>query len=107
MRPSTAPSASITSQRRVMSDGRGVNVRNWTTSFAATEGNPGREQAIYALAMNRTDAGVVVLKRLLGDPTARIREHTTAVIRDAYHQRGNARGRPLRPEDFPDLARRL
>jgi hypothetical protein len=74
--------------------------------IAAIDRNPAREQAIYALALHRTDAGVAALKRHLVDPNARIREMTANAIRTAYQFRGVSQGRPLRPDDFPDLARK-
>ena len=66
-----------------------------------------RDRAIYALAMNRTDESVAVLKQLLGDegsaspgeqsPTAR---KAAQAIRTAYCFRGDCDGRKLRPDDF-------
>ena len=57
-----------------------------------------RTRAIDALAMNRTDEGVKTLKLLLKDPEASWAAE--AAIRRAYASRGNAHGRPLRPDDF-------
>ncbi len=59
-----------------------------------------RMQAIYALAMNRTDDGVKTLKELLNDPDRQVYETTERAIRNAYTSRGNSRGRPLEPDDF-------
>ena len=56
--------------------------------------------SMYALAMNRTDEGVKTLKRLLNSPDPRIAMWTEKAIRRAYTSRGNARGRPLRADDF-------
>ncbi|HXF09179.1 MAG TPA: hypothetical protein VN625_00230, partial [Desulfuromonadaceae bacterium] len=67
----------------------------------ATETNsPARDQAIYALAANRTDEGVRALQVLLHDPDLRIGETTRNAIRAAYNSRGIWQGRPLKPEDF-------
>ncbi len=64
------------------------------------------ESAIFALALHRTDQGVAALKRLLESPDKRVRDRAAFAIRVAYTGRGNAGGRPLRPEDFPaDLQR--
>lgn len=69
----------------------------------ATETNsPARDQAIYALAANRTDEGVKTLKALLHDPDLRICQTTMNAIKSAYNYRGTWRGRPLNPEDFDE-----
>jgi hypothetical protein len=57
-------------------------------------------QAIYALALNRTDEGVKTLKTLLHDPDPNVSKLAEEAIRNAYISRGDARGRPLRPDDF-------
>jgi len=59
-----------------------------------------RGGAIYALALNRTDEGVKMLKMLLHDPDLKTSEMAEAAIRNAYTSRGDARGRPLRTDDF-------
>jgi beta-lactamase regulating signal transducer with metallopeptidase domain/HEAT repeat protein len=59
-----------------------------------------RGPAFEALARNRTDAGVKALKSLLNDPDPKISAMTEQAIRHAYTSRGNARGRPLRADDF-------
>lgn len=59
-----------------------------------------RIQAVYALALNRTDEGVKVLKALLVDPDSRISSTTENAIQAAYCYRGNSQGRPLKPDDF-------
>jgi len=69
-------------------------------AIATSPGNIARDTAIYALALNRTDEGVQTLKTLLNDPDPKISKMTEDAIRNAYTTRGNARGRPLRPEDF-------
>lgn len=45
-----------------------------------------RDRAIYAIAFNRTDAGVKALKRLLDDPDQQIRRTTEDTIREAYRR---------------------
>jgi hypothetical protein len=58
-----------------------------------------QDQAISALALNRTDAGVAALRKLrLGPRPA----WTEQCIRTAYVARGAAEGRPLRKDDFPE-----
>jgi len=75
-------------------------------AIATDPASRAREQAIFAVALHRTDEGVAALKRLLEDPDRRIRERARFAIRVAYTSRGNAGGRPLRPDDFPaDLQR--
>ena len=59
-----------------------------------------RGEAMAALALNRTDEGVKTLKTLLNDPDPNISKRAEQAIRQAYTSRGNARGRPLRPDDF-------
>jgi hypothetical protein len=59
-----------------------------------------RVNAIYALALNRTDDGVQALKTLLHGADQRISELTAEAIRSAYTTRSNEPGRPLRPDDF-------
>lgn len=65
-----------------------------------------RIPAIHAVAMHRTDEGVAALTRWLSDPDPKIRARAADAIRIAYHSRGLAQGRLLRPEDFPALAKR-
>jgi hypothetical protein len=65
-----------------------------------------RVRAVYALALNRTDAGVAALKSLRRDPDAEIRRVTDQAIEAAYRMSDAARGRPLRRDDFPDIAER-
>ena len=72
----------------------------------ATETNsPARDQAIYALAANRTDEGVRVLNALLHDPDLRISQTTRNAVKTAYNYRGIWRGRPFKPEDFEEKYR--
>jgi ankyrin repeat protein len=72
----------------------------------ATETNsPARDQAIYALAANRTDEGVRVLNALLHDPDLGISQTTRNAIKAAYNYRGIWQGRPLKPEDFDEKYR--
>lgn len=59
-----------------------------------------RYQAICALALNRTDKGVKTLKALLNSSDPQISNTAEAAIRSAYTARGDARGRPLRTDDF-------
>ena len=56
--------------------------------------------AVYALALNRTDEGVKTLKTLLHDPDPKVSKLAEGAIRNAYTSRGDARGRPLRADDF-------
>ena len=65
-----------------------------------------RIPAIYAVAMHRTDEGVAALTRWLADADPKTRDRAADAIRTAYHSRGLAQGRILRPEDFPALAKR-
>lgn len=68
----------------------------------ATEKTKGAwETAVFALALHRTDAGVAALKRLLESPDPRVRDRVRFAVRVAYTSRGNAGGRPLKPDDFP------
>ena len=60
-----------------------------------------RHQALWALVWNRTDAGVAALRQLLADPDEGMRKYTADAIRHAYRYPG-AKGRRLKPEDFPD-----
>jgi beta-lactamase regulating signal transducer with metallopeptidase domain/HEAT repeat protein len=68
----------------------------WATDPEFTD----REGAMYALAMNRTDEGVKTLKTLLHDSDPEISAMAERSIRRAYTSRGEAKGRPLRPDDF-------
>ena len=56
--------------------------------------------AVYALALNRTDEGVKTLKTLLHDPDPKVSKLAEEAIRNAYTSRREARGRPLRADDF-------
>lgn len=72
----------------------------------ATDPNSGaRDQAIYALALNRTDESVKTLKTLLEDADEAIRKTVARAIQVAYRARGISRGRPLRDEDFDESFR--
>lgn len=55
-----------------------------------------RHRAIYAIAFNRTDEGVTILKGLLNDPDKDIRETTENAIRQAYRRH---RQHPKRSDD--------
>jgi len=74
--------------------------------IATDKQSTGRDQAIYALSLNRTDESVAALKQLLKDqevPPFRgqsIGQLTSEAIRIAYLSRGNSEGRQLRPDDF-------
>jgi hypothetical protein len=65
-----------------------------------------RIRAIHALAHNRTDAGVAALRSLRQDLDARIRSATERAIEIAYEMSSATAGRPLRRDDFPDIAKR-
>jgi hypothetical protein len=69
-------------------------------AIATSPDNNGRYSAIYALALNRTDDGVKILKTLLADPDPKVSKMTEDALRNAYTSHGNSRGRLLRPEDF-------
>jgi hypothetical protein len=74
-----------------------------TPTLVALATKPGfacRANAIYGLALNRTDEGIKTLKTLLNDPDPIIAKTTEQAIRSAYTSRGDARGRPLRADDF-------
>jgi hypothetical protein len=76
---------------------------DFTTRLIAIATTPrinAQNAAIEALAFNRTDEGVITLNTLLNDPDAKISKMTEDAIHNAYTSRGNARGVPLRPEDF-------
>ncbi|MGD1085162.1 MAG: HEAT repeat domain-containing protein, partial [Verrucomicrobiota bacterium] len=87
----------------------GVNFAAWfgddaltptLVSLATTPGSGYRGNAIWGLALNRTDEGVKTLKTLLNDPDPKTSKLVEQIIRNAYLSRGDARGRPLRPDDF-------
>jgi HEAT repeat protein len=59
-----------------------------------------RSSAIYALALNRTDAGIKTLKALLNDSDPEVSTAAEDAIRHAYTDRGDAHGRPLLPGYF-------
>jgi ankyrin repeat protein len=69
-------------------------------SIASSPDSSARNSAIYALALNRTDEGVKMLKTLLNDPDPKVVKMTEDAIRNAYTAHGNSRGRLLKPEDF-------
>jgi hypothetical protein len=64
-----------------------------------------REEAILALASNRTDESVKALHLLLNDSDMGIRRKTRSAIRMAYLYRGIWKGKLLKPEDFDDSFR--
>jgi hypothetical protein len=64
-----------------------------------------RDRAIFALAINRTDQSVQVLKSLLADPDEKVRRTVQSAIQGAYVFRGKSTGRPLKPEDFDEKFR--
>lgn len=67
----------------------------------ATNSSPDvRYHAICALALNRTDEGITTLKTLLNSSDPNISRTAEVAIRNAYTDRGQARGRPLKPDDF-------
>jgi beta-lactamase regulating signal transducer with metallopeptidase domain/HEAT repeat protein len=59
-----------------------------------------RAAAMRVLAFNRTDEGVMMLKRLLNDPDQGISISAAQAVRDAYTSRSGNWGKPLRPDDF-------
>ena len=65
-----------------------------------------RYHAICALALNRTDEGVKTLKMLLNGSDPQISKTAEVAIRNAYTSRGDARGRPLRVDDFDEKYQR-
>jgi hypothetical protein len=73
--------------------------------LATTSSGITRIRAIYALACNRTDTGVATLRKLREEPDAETRKITDQAIEAAYRMSDTARGRPLRPDDFPDIAK--
>ncbi len=73
-------------------------------TIAMDPNSKARAQAIYALALNRTDESVDALKKLLteteqadGRSVSRI---AADAVQSAYNYRGNSQGRPLKDEDF-------
>lgn len=66
----------------------------------ATGTNAASGQAIWALAMNRTDASVETLKSLLKSPNQDVRSTTEKAICVAYCYRGYYHGQKLKPDDF-------
>jgi HEAT repeat protein len=74
--------------------------------LATTGSAESRLRAIYALAYNRTDEGVATLRSLRQDSDAAIRKITEQAIEGAYRMSDTGRGRPLRADDFPDIAKR-
>ena len=65
-----------------------------------------RLRAIYAVAANRTDAGVDALRTLRRDADPEIRTTTERAIDLAYAMAGRGPGRPLRADDFADRAKK-
>ncbi|MBI4024646.1 MAG: ankyrin repeat domain-containing protein [Verrucomicrobia bacterium] len=65
--------------------------------------NLGVEEFVHYLD-NRTEAGVRTLRFLLDDPDPNIRADVRDAIKGAYRHRGVTKGRPLKPEDFPEIA---
>jgi hypothetical protein len=69
--------------------------------IAIANGNSGaRDQAILALAMNRTSIAVRTLKTLLENPDKEVRLATEEAICVAYCSRGYYHGEKLKPDDF-------
>jgi hypothetical protein len=67
----------------------------------ANGNNRARDQAIWALAMNRTDTAVGALRTFLKSPDKDVRLATEEAICVAYCYRGDYhRGEKLRPDDF-------
>lgn len=72
-------------------------------AIASGTNSGARDQAIYALAANRTDQSVEALKSLLNESDPHIHMTVTNAIQTAYFYRGIWTGTPLKPEDFPSL----
>jgi HEAT repeat protein len=72
--------------------------------IASSGSGAARRRAVFALANNRTDEGVRALRQLLQDPDLAIRTLTRDAIEIAYHSSTKA-GRPLQPDDFPELSK--
>jgi hypothetical protein len=73
----------------------------------ATNSSPDvKYHAICALALNRTDEGIKTLKRLLNGSDPNDSKIAETAIRNAYTDRGQARGRPLKPDDFDEKYQR-
>lgn len=70
--------------------------------IASSTKNNGWRQAVYALAFNRTDESVKLLRQLLNSPDKEARQLAEHAIRAAYCYRGRATGRPLKKDDFPE-----
>jgi hypothetical protein len=100
---------------RMLSEGRGGDVsaglrliqqfgsedfNDQVLAMATNSTETFRQSAIYALASNRSEAGVAALKTLLDDPDLTIRQCAETAIRNAYTSRGTLRGKPLKPDDF-------
>jgi len=66
----------------------------------ATGTNDASDAAIWALAMNRTDASVATLQTLLNSPHEAVRLTTEKAICAAYCYRGYYYGQKLKPDDF-------
>jgi len=61
---------------------------------------PERKQAIYALAIHRTDESVATLRQLLADRNEFTAAMAFGAVRWAWHLRHLTKGRPLREDDF-------
>ena len=61
---------------------------------------PARREAIYALALNRTDQSVAALRQLLEDRNVWTQHEAWGAVRSAWHFRHVTKGRPLLPDDF-------
>jgi hypothetical protein len=69
-------------------------------ALASDPASGAQHQAMSALALNRNDEAIRTLRGLLAGPDAQSRRLAEEAIRTAYVYRGDARGRPLRPDDF-------
>ena len=72
-------------------------------AIATDPNSSARDQAIYALAANRTEGTVAALKLLLESNDPKIHATVTNAIRTAYFYRGIWTGTPLKADDFPSL----
>ncbi len=61
---------------------------------------PARREAIYALALNRTDQSAAALRQLLDDRNVWTQHGAWGAVRSAWHFRHVTKGRPLLPDDF-------
>jgi HEAT repeat protein len=69
-------------------------------AIATNTAIPNRANAITALAYNRTDEGVRILKVLLNDPDPKIWVTLADALLNAYQRSSVVQGRPLRQEDI-------